>query len=172
MFWKSTWGFSMRLVHAVLAAAAVVVLSGAAQANAPRVKAEDRVFAYDAQLPSCSDPGVISRIQGRFNGRETAYWNSTLQLTSVDRIRETNFRPNGQDLIPRRYCTGRALLSDGRYHSLSYNLVEDAGITGWHGSLFLGLVRFPTPSSYNVEWCISGLDRHRTYAPDCQMARP
>jgi hypothetical protein len=161
----------MRLITALLATAALAS-TVPASANSPRGRAEDRVFAYDAQLPACDDPGVIGRIQRRFDNREAAYWNSTLQLTSVEHIKQTHFRPNGQDLIPRRYCTARALTSDGRRHRLDFNLVEDAGITGWHGSLFFGLVRFPTPGSYNVEWCLSGLDRHRTYAPDCRMARP
>ncbi len=162
----------MRLAAPFLAAAALAATLTAGLANAPRIRAEDRVFPYDAQLPACNDPGVIARIQGRFDWREPTHWNSSLQMTAVDRIRETHFRPNGQDLIPRRYCEGRALLSNGRFHTLSYNLVEDAGITGWHGSLLFGLVRFPTPGSYNVEWCLSGLERHRTHAPDCKMARP
>ncbi len=162
----------MRLVTALISAAVLAATFLPASANSPRGRAEERVFAYDAQLPACDDPGVVGRIQSRFDGREPRYWNSNLQLTGVDRIRETHFRPNGQDLIPRRYCTARALLSDGKYHRLDYNLVEDAGITGWHGSLFFGLVRFPTSASYNVEWCVSGLDRHNTYAPDCRMARP
>jgi hypothetical protein len=174
--WRKASGLNevsaMRFAVPLLAVAALVSTSVSSLANSPRVRAEERVFAYDAQLPTCDDPGVIGRIQGRFNGREPTYWNSSLQLSSVDRIRETHFRPNGQDLIPRRYCTGRALLSDGKYHTLTYNLVEDGGITGWHGSFFFGLVRFPTAGSYNVEWCVSGLDRHRSYAPDCRMARP
>jgi hypothetical protein len=162
----------MRLTAPLLATALIVSAWTPSLANAPRVKAEDRLFAYDAQLPTCDDPGVVWRVQKRFNDREPQYWNSSLQLSSVDRIRETHFRPNGQDLIPRRYCTGRALLSDGKYHTLTYNLVEDAGTTGWHGSLFFGLVRFPTPGSFNVEWCVSGLERNRPYSPDCKMARP
>ncbi len=162
----------MRFATALLTLAALTATLASAQANSSRIRAEDRVFAYDAQLPACDDPGVIGRIQSRFNAREPRFWNSNLQIASVDRIRQTHFRPNGPDLIPRRYCTSRALLSDGRYHALDYYLVEDAGMTGWHGSLLLGLIRFPTPASYNVEWCVTGLDRHRTFAPDCRMARP
>jgi hypothetical protein len=162
----------MRVTLAVLGALIVSTAATAAFANSPRVRAEERTFAYDAQIPACDDAGVTGRIKGRFDWREPTHWNSTLQMTTVDRIRETHFRPNGNDLIPRRYCTARVLLSNGKYHRLDYNIVEDAGITGWHGSLLLGLIRYPTPASYNVEWCISGLDRHRTYAPDCLMARP
>jgi hypothetical protein len=162
----------MRLCLSFLTAAVVITTAAPVFANSPRIKAEDRMFAYDAQLPACDDPGVTGRIQSRFNGRESRDWNSRLELTQIDRARQTSFRPNGQDLIPRRYCTARALTSDGKFRSLDYNIVEDAGISGWHGSLFLGWLSFPTPSSYSLEWCLGGLDRHRVYAPDCRMARP
>jgi hypothetical protein len=48
-------------------------------------------------------------------------------------------------------------LSDGRYKAIHYSIIEDAGIIGW---------------SWGVEWCVNGLDRHRSFAPDCKMARP
>ena len=167
-------GLIMRHIRLAAAAALVAFLSTGMQpqANAPRVKAEDRVFAYDAQLPACDDAGVVGLVQSRFNEREPTYWNSSLELTQIDRVKTTAFRPNGKDLIPRRYCAGRALLSNGKYHRVEYNIIEDSGFSGWHGSLFLGLVRFPTPGSYSVEWCVSGIDRQRTYAPDCRMVRP
>jgi NADH:ubiquinone oxidoreductase subunit len=156
----------------VLQACALFACAGAAFANSPRIRAEERVYAYDAQVAACDDAGVIGRIQRKFGFREAAFWSSDLQISGVDHIRETAFRPNGHDLIPRRYCQARVTTSDGRRRSLYYNIVEDAGVTGWHGSLVLGLIRFPTPASYNVEWCIDGLDRHRTYAQNCRMARP
>ncbi|MGL4637670.1 MAG: hypothetical protein ACRCWF_16930 [Beijerinckiaceae bacterium] len=159
----------MRLLFA--ATAATIALAGAASANAPRTQAENRMMPFDAQLPACNDPGVIGHIQSSFKDRETEFWNSKLEVTHIDRVRSTSFRPNGKDLIPRRYCAARVKTSDGRFRTLEYNLTEDGGFSGWHGSI-LGLVRFATPSSYSVEWCMSGLDRHRTYAQDCRMARP
>jgi hypothetical protein len=159
-------------MRAAAAFALLALSAGTAAANSPRVPAEQRYYAYDAQVAACDDPGVVGRIRNRFDWREGAHWNSTLQLTIVDRIRQTHFRPNGHDLIPRRYCMARATTSDGRHRTLYYNIVEDAGITGWHGSKLMGLVRFPTPGSFNVEWCIDGLDRARTYAQNCRMARP
>jgi hypothetical protein len=159
----------MRLLLATTAA--IMAMTCAATANAPRVKAEERVQAFDAQLPTCDDPGVVGRIQRRFVEREQEFWKSTLTITQIDRVRATAFRPNGLDLIPRRYCAARALTSDGKFRTLEYNLTEDGGFSGWHGS-FLGLIRFPTPGSYHLEWCLGGLDRHRTYAQDCRMARP
>jgi hypothetical protein len=143
-----------------------------ALAHPPQLPAEQRFFAYDAQVAACDDPAVIGRIQSRFNWREGTHWNSSLQLAGVDRIRQTHFRPVSRDFIPRRYCAARAVTSDGRHRALYYNIVEDAGVTGWHGSWLLGLVRYPTPGSFNVEWCIDGLDRSMTYAQNCRMARP
>ncbi|MCA3563051.1 MAG: hypothetical protein IOC90_15965 [Methylocystis sp.] len=162
----------MRFTPMMLGVLMAMTATAGAFANSPRVKAEDRVFAYDAQVAACDDAAVLNRISSRFDWREPAYWNSTLEIRAFDRIRQTHFRPNGYDLIPRRFCTARVLLSNGKYHRLDYNIVEDAGITGWQGSLFLGLIQYPTPGSFNVEWCVSGLDRSMVYAPDCLMARP
>jgi hypothetical protein len=162
----------MRVAITAVSALLIVSAASAASANAPRGKAEDRVFAYDAQLPACDDPAVLGRIERRFNERESSVWKTNLTIKGFDRVRPTAFRPNGADLIPRRYCSARVVTSDGRHRQLSYYVVEDAGITGWHGSLFFGWVRFPTPGSFGLEWCVQGLDRHRTYAQDCRMARP
>jgi hypothetical protein len=162
----------MRFGLSAAALIAAMLPATAALANSPRIAAEQRVFAYDAAVAACDAPGVVGRIQSRFNAREAEFWKSGLQLSAVDHIRQTHFRPNGHDLIPRRYCVARATTSDGRVRALYYNIVEDAGITGWHGSLLLGTIRFPTPGSFNVEWCVDGLDRHRTYAQNCRMARP
>jgi hypothetical protein len=155
-----------------VAAAMLALSAGVAPAHPPQMPAEERFYAYDAQVAACDDAGVIGRIQSNFNWREGAHWNSTLQLNGVTHIRQTHFRPHSRDFIPRRYCTARALMSDGRTRALVYNVVEDAGFSGWHGSKLLGLIRFPTPASFNVEWCIDGLDRHMTYAQNCRMARP
>ena len=78
---------------------------------------------------------------------------------------------NPDSVPPAAAMSPRANVVDG-FDSVIVKVETDAGITGWHGSLLLGLIRYPTPGSFNVEWCISGLDRHRTYAPDCLMARP
>ncbi|MGL5139369.1 MAG: hypothetical protein ACRC7G_16540 [Beijerinckiaceae bacterium] len=162
----------MRPIPTILAALLLIAAIHPAAANAPRGKAEERLFAYDAQLPACDSPAVLGRIEQRFNERETSVWKTNLQIKGFDRVRATGFRPNGLDLIPRRYCSARVAISDGRHRRVDYYVSEDAGIIGWHGSLFYGWVRFPTPASFGLEWCVQGLDRHRTYAQDCRMARP
>jgi hypothetical protein len=98
---------------------------------------------------------VLSRIARHFRQREERFWNSTLTMGGVDRVRPVAFRPWGVDIIPRRYCTGRAQFSDGRYRRVNYAIIEDAGIIGW---------------SWGVEWCVAGLDRHNAFAPGCRAA--
>ena len=60
-----------------------------------------------------------------------------------------------------RFITGdtrtRIALNDGSLHRVDYSVRENLGLFGW---------------TWNVNWCVSGLDRHRSYAPDCKMARP
>jgi hypothetical protein len=40
---------------------------------------------------------------------------------------------------------------------VSYSIDEDLGIIGF---------------GFDVEWCVEGLDRDYTYAPDCKIVRP
>ena len=140
-------------------AIALLAMFAAFEASFARqvVPAERRTRPWSAQIPACDDPAVIGHIQRRFQQREDNYWRFGLAIASVDRIRPIAWRSWGGDYIPRRYCVGRALMSDGRYRQVSYNIIERGSIIGW---------------SWGVEWCVSGLDRLFYYAPDCKMARP
>jgi hypothetical protein len=126
-------------------------------AASPRIKAETREYAYDAVLPACNDGDVTGLITSRFADRETHFWASNLTINGLSKINQTGFRPNGSDLIPRRYCTANVQLSNHKKHRLDYIIVEDAGIIGMN---------------YGVEWCISGLDRNYAYDGGCRAARP
>lgn len=155
----------------VLAAAlSVLTLSGVGARE--EIPAEVGPYPYDAELLQCADPSVISKLIGRFDDREEPYWGSSLKIAGIDRIRETAFRPNGRDLIPRRYCAARATLNNGKHHAIYFVLVEDGGISGWQGSFGPLRAVFPTPGSYMLEWCIVGLDRSWTNNPDCKMVQP
>jgi hypothetical protein len=137
----------------------------------PLDRAENRVYGYDAQIAACDSPRVLEGLKERFATRESVNWNSSLTITAIDHVRQTSFRPHRASLIPRRFCAARAVTSDGHRRSIEYSLAEDGGTSGRLGSLF-GLYQFPTPGSYHIEWCVSGLDRSRVYAQDCRMARP
>jgi hypothetical protein len=112
---------------------------------------------YDAWLPPCNDGGPLGKIQARFGSKEGQFWNSELRILNFDQIRETAFRPWADDAIPRRFCSAMALVSDGKWRTVHYAIIEDAGMIGM---------------TYGVEWCVVGLDRNWAYNPRCKMARP
>jgi hypothetical protein len=153
-------GTGRRALAAALLMATATVLPAATVVPAmarPLTPAEKRFSPYDAILPACDDPAVFERIQSRFHQRETEYWNTGLEIVGFDEPGEIGFRRNGLDYIPRRYCTARAMLNDQKTRMVSYSIGEDLGIIGF---------------SFDVDWCLVGLDRNNAYAPGCKMARP
>lgn len=146
-----------RMVWPSLLSAAIGCSAITAAAARDFIPAERRNPSWSANLPDCADPSVIGKVQSGFASRESGYWQSSLAIAGIERIRTIAFRPWGADYIPRRYCVARATMSDGRVRTVSYNIIERAGIIG---------------ATWGVEWCVSGLDRLLYYAPDCKMARP
>lgn len=112
---------------------------------------------YDSVLPPCDVPWALSTIQSRFGEKEGTFWNSALRITDFDRVRQVSFRPWANGTIPRRFCTGRALVSDGRWRTVHYSIVEDGGMIG---------------ANWGVDWCVVGVDRNWAYNPACKMAKP
>ncbi|HLJ72779.1 MAG TPA: hypothetical protein VKU03_15795 [Roseiarcus sp.] len=140
-----------------LALAALIAFSASAQAAGYITPAEKRWAPFSAALPACDDPGVLSWITSGFGGKESEYWNSPLQITGYDRIREIGFRSNGVAYIPRRYCIARAALNDSRFHTVIYQIEAEQGFASFGDG---------------VEWCVAGLDRNLAYAPGCSVLRP
>jgi len=122
----------------------------------PADRAEARIVPMYGALPACEDPAVLSELSGRFNSRETTFW-GPLQAGSYDHIREIGFRSWGDDFVPRRFCSARILLNDGILRRVDYSVRENLGLFGL---------------TWNLDWCIAGLDRQRSHAPECKMARP
>jgi hypothetical protein len=112
---------------------------------------------YDAVVPLCNERAMLDEIQFRFGQKEYRFWNSSLQIVGFDKLREVAFRPWIDGSIPRRFCTGVALVSDGIARPLHYSIGEDTGTIG---------------AGPGVEWCVMGLDRNWAYNPRCKMARP
>jgi hypothetical protein len=112
---------------------------------------------FDSQLPSCDDTWALNVIQRRFSTKEGRFWNSDLQITNFDEIREVAHRPWADGTIPRRFCSGRALISDGLWRKVRYSIVEDGGMIG---------------GSWGVHWCVVGIDRNWANNPECQAAGP
>ena len=110
---------------------------------------------YDGVVPPCE--AALGAISSQFADKESTFWNSALQIVGYDRVREVAFRSWGPDSIPRRHCSARALLNDGKPRTVNYSIIEDGGPAGY---------------GPGVEWCVVGLDRNWAYNPACKAARP
>jgi hypothetical protein len=147
-------------VQAVALLAAILALVGSAPAQAASWFEKNGYLTgprYDGDLPACDHPFALNTIQKRFAAKEGRFWNSNLQIVEFDRVKETAFRPWAEGTIPRRFCTGRALISDGRWRRVNYLIIEDGGMIS---------------ASWGVQWCVVGIDRNWAYNPACQMAKP
>src|ERR1700732_2847646 len=122
----------------------------------PLVPAERRYIPYDGVLPACGDPAVFERIQGRCHDRESEFWNTGLEILGFENVKEIGYKTNGEDYIPRRYCTARAYLNDEKSRQVSYSINEDLGIIGF---------------GFGVEWCVGGLGRNGVFAPNSNIER-
>jgi hypothetical protein len=110
---------------------------------------------YDGNLAPCEQ--ALSTISSQFQEKESKFWNSALVITGFGRIQETAFRPWQSDNIPRRYCSGDVMISDGKMRTVHYSIIEDGGFAAF---------------GQGVEWCVTGLDRNWAYGPGCRAARP
>ncbi|MBS9478611.1 hypothetical protein [Ancylobacter radicis] len=142
---------------------------------------------YSGNVPACDTPEALRRVQKEFATTESRFWDSKLKIDSIEQVHEVAFRPWGEETIPRRYCrasvvisglegtpsftsdgaygsgaydgkvAGKVALKSGHHRTVWYSLIEDGGFLGF---------------SWGVEWCVEGLDRSWTYAPNCRMAQP
>ncbi len=135
---------------------AVLGIASPLQAR-PLVPAENRDLPYSGLVKVCEDPAAVGYIQGSFAARELEFWHSGLTILGFQDVREIGFRSNGLDYIPRRYCQARAIMSDNKVRSVSYQITEAGGSIGF---------------TDNVVWCVVGLDRDNAFAPACREAQP
>ena len=140
----------------LLGLAAILPITGAPDAREV-TPAEKRTIPYTAELPVCGDPGVLALVSNQFAEKEAQFWNSELTIVEYERIHPLAFKPWGLDMIPRRFCTATATLSNSQRHRVDYSVREDLD--------FLG-------NGWGVEFCVQGLDRNWAFAPACRMARP
>jgi len=112
---------------------------------------------YDANLPACTDPAVLRDIASNFETKERRFWNSDLKILAFEQVRQVAWRPWGLDYIPRRFCTGTVVVSDGYRHKVNFSIREDLG--------FIGI-------GWDTDSCVDGFDRHYAYAPHCKQAAP
>ena len=110
---------------------------------------------YDGRVKPCD--AALNTITTQFQEKESRFWNSPLQITGYREIHETAFRPWQSDNIPRRFCSGDVMLSDGKQRTVHYSIIEDGGFAGF---------------GQGVEWCVTGLDRNWAFNPACKAAQP
>lgn len=147
--------FSLVLAGFV-AAGAQSLIADAANAR-PLTPAERRYQPYDGSLPFCDDPGVLGKVNSKFQSREAEYWNSGLAIVGYEKIHEIGYRSTGADYIPRRYCKANVFMNDQKVRQLTYWVGENLG---------------PIGIGWGIDWCISGLDRNYAYGLDCKAANP
>ena len=143
----------MRFLSLVIIGAALAGPAVAREIN----PAERRELPFDTVIPTCDDRYVLGEIANRFKTTESRFWNSSLQIVGFERVRQVAWRPWGLDFIPRRFCSGVVLTSDGRKRRIDYSVREDQSFIG---------------ASWGTEWCVDGLDRHYAFAPHCKQAAP
>jgi hypothetical protein len=112
---------------------------------------------YDRVMPACDYVPALGRIIANFHTKEARFWNSELRIVGIDNIRETVELPWGAQSVPRRFCSGTAVINDGAAHAIYYSIAEDTGVIGM---------------DWGVEFCVVGLDRNMAYGPNCRAARP
>jgi len=111
---------------------------------------------YNRDLPACDYP-PLNRIIANFHTKEIRFWNSELRIVGIENIKETAMQPWAAQSIPRRFCSGTAVINDGARHPLWYSIAEDTGMIGM---------------SWGVNFCVDGLDRNDAYSPACRAAKP
>ena len=110
---------------------------------------------YDGNLPPCE--WALGKISSGFADKESTFWNSALTITAYGQVHETAFRPWQSDNIPRRFCSGDVMLSDGKQRTVHYSIIEDGGFASF---------------GHGVEFCVVGLDRNWAFNPACKATRP
>jgi hypothetical protein len=112
---------------------------------------------YDRVMPACDYAPALDRIIANFRTKEFRFWNSELRIVGIEGIRETDTMPWAAQSIPRRFCSGTALISDGAKHPIYYSIAEDTGMIGM---------------DWGVNFCVAGLDRDWANNPACRSAQP
>ncbi len=111
---------------------------------------------YDRDMPACDYAPALDRIIGRFETKESRFWNSELRIVGIEDIRQTAYLPWAAQSIPRRFCSGTALINDGRRPPIYYSLASGTGIIG---------------ATWGVDFGVVGLDRNWAYSPACLAAK-
>lgn len=142
---------SARLILSTLAVCAAFSLPAAAQEFRTNYS-----FGGEKRLPDCTASSVQRAVRGTVRRAKNDYFGGK-KIVEIDEIQEVAYRVNGVSPLARRYCSGKAGLSDGTFQVVHYLVEEHAGFVG---------VR------WNVEACLAPLDKWRVYGAYCSTVRP
>ena len=107
------------------------------------------------KFPACSSEKVIKKISKRFNKTEKTYWETRgLVLNTVIKTHLHNDNAFPESPIKRRYCHGDAIFENGKKRRIHYLIEQGTGFAGF---------------TWNVEYCIHGLDPWKYYDGRCQV---
>jgi hypothetical protein len=112
---------------------------------------------YSGNVPACDYPAALDRIIENFRSKEGRFWNSALKIVGFENIRQTSDLPWAAQAIPRRFCSGTAVINDGARRAIYYSIAEDTGLAGL---------------DWGVDFCVVGVDRNFAFEPACRAARP
>jgi hypothetical protein len=112
---------------------------------------------YDRDVPGCTYQAALDRIAWNFSSKEGRFWNSELRIVGFENIQESAVLPWAAQSIPRRFCSGTALINDGARRPIYYSIGEDTGTIGM---------------DWGINFCVVGLDRNGAYNPNCRAAKP
>lgn len=110
------------------------------------------------ELPACHSEKVLKKILTRFNKTEKIYWQERgLSVSSITNPHLHAHNPSKGLDINRNYCHGTVHFEDGSKRKVHYLIEEGAGFAGF---------------TWNVEYCIHGLDPWRYYDGRCRVLGP
>ncbi len=113
---------------------------------------------FKQELPACNSEKVLKKIASRFNKTEDIYWEERgLSVSSISNPHLHADNPSKGLQINRIYCHGTAHFEDGSKRKIHYLLEEGAGFAGF---------------TWNVEYCIHGLDPWKYYDGRCRVLGP
>lgn len=111
----------------------------------------------DALVPACSDPAVLAEVEDQFEYGAVDMLKTGVVIEEFSDLVERAYFPLSEDRpIERRYCQGKALISDGLRRTVYYVVSHPLG--------FASL-------TWKAEGCVLGLDRWYIYGADCQSLR-
>lgn len=111
--------------------------------------------AANGKFPECTSEKVLRKLVKRFNQTERIYWEERgLVLLDIHNPHLHSTNPFPESPINRYYCHGEAIFENGKSRRVHYLIEQGAGFAGF---------------TWNVEYCVHGLDPWRYYDGYCRV---